>query len=159
MRFRKLRIAWSVGCAVACVLLIALWVRSYQYAIASYNGPKFGTFSAGVTSISGVFILRVNVEKDNDAFLIGDQWKISELDADQWRSLVGETELPWSRIWGMFGYENGAITTPYWFDAILLASLAAVPWIRWSKRFTLCTLLIATTIIALVLGAIVWAAA
>src|SRR3954454_24663816 len=29
MRFRKLRIAWSVGCAVACVLLIVLWVRSY----------------------------------------------------------------------------------------------------------------------------------
>jgi hypothetical protein len=29
MRFRKLRIAWSVACAIACVLLIALWVRSY----------------------------------------------------------------------------------------------------------------------------------
>src|SRR6476469_3147947 len=26
---RKLRIAWSVGCAIACVLLIVLWVRSY----------------------------------------------------------------------------------------------------------------------------------
>ena len=32
MRFRKLRIAWSVGCGlVACVLLIALWVRSYWF--------------------------------------------------------------------------------------------------------------------------------
>ena len=29
MKYRKLRIAWSVGCAIACVLLIALWVRSY----------------------------------------------------------------------------------------------------------------------------------
>src|SRR5689334_2253638 len=29
MKFRKLRIAWSVACGVACVLLIALWVRSY----------------------------------------------------------------------------------------------------------------------------------
>ena len=29
MRFRKLRIAWSVGCGIACVLLIVLWVRSY----------------------------------------------------------------------------------------------------------------------------------
>src|SRR5262245_14496481 len=28
MRFRKLRIAWSVGWGLACVLLIALWVRS-----------------------------------------------------------------------------------------------------------------------------------
>ena len=31
MRFRKLRIAWSVVCAIACVLLIALWVRSYWW--------------------------------------------------------------------------------------------------------------------------------
>ena len=29
MRFRKLRIAWSVVCGVTCVLLIGLWVRSY----------------------------------------------------------------------------------------------------------------------------------
>src|SRR4051812_42896523 len=29
MRFRKLRIAWSVLCGLACVLLIAVWVRSY----------------------------------------------------------------------------------------------------------------------------------
>src|SRR4051794_21674641 len=29
MSFRELRIAWSVGCAIACVLLIVLWVRSY----------------------------------------------------------------------------------------------------------------------------------
>jgi hypothetical protein len=29
MRFRKLRIAWSVVCSIVCVLLIVLWVRSY----------------------------------------------------------------------------------------------------------------------------------
>jgi hypothetical protein len=29
MKFRKLRLAWSVFCGIACVLLIALWVRSY----------------------------------------------------------------------------------------------------------------------------------
>ncbi len=30
MRFRKLRIAWSVVWGLAAVLLIALWVRSYD---------------------------------------------------------------------------------------------------------------------------------
>src|ERR1043165_6999457 len=30
MRFRKLRIAWSVFWGIACVLLIVLWVRSYS---------------------------------------------------------------------------------------------------------------------------------
>ena len=31
MRFRKLRIAWSVFWGLACVLLIVLWVRSYWF--------------------------------------------------------------------------------------------------------------------------------
>ena len=31
VRFRKLRIGWSVGCGIACVLLIALWARSYPH--------------------------------------------------------------------------------------------------------------------------------
>ena len=29
VRFRKLRIAFSATCLIACVLLIVLWVRSY----------------------------------------------------------------------------------------------------------------------------------
>jgi hypothetical protein len=29
-RFRKLRIAWSVGWSIICLLLIALWIRSYR---------------------------------------------------------------------------------------------------------------------------------
>jgi hypothetical protein len=29
MKFRKLRIAWSVACGILCLLLIVLWVRSY----------------------------------------------------------------------------------------------------------------------------------
>jgi hypothetical protein len=42
MRFRKLRIAWSVFWGSAAVLLIVFWVRSYGYgrtaAIASSHG-------------------------------------------------------------------------------------------------------------------------
>src|SRR3954471_23472340 len=30
MRFRKLRIAWSVVWGLACVLLVVLWVRSHR---------------------------------------------------------------------------------------------------------------------------------
>ena len=42
MRFRKLRIAWSVGWGVACLLLIALWVRSYWWVegVSVTNGPR-----------------------------------------------------------------------------------------------------------------------
>ena len=32
MSFRKLRIAWSVVCGIACLLLIVFWVRSVFFA-------------------------------------------------------------------------------------------------------------------------------
>ena len=31
MRFRKVRIVWSVAWGIACVLLVVLWVRSYWW--------------------------------------------------------------------------------------------------------------------------------
>jgi hypothetical protein len=42
-----------------------------------------------------------------------------------------------------------------WLLIILTAALAGVPWIRW--RFSLRTLLIATSLVAVVLGLIVYA--
>ena len=41
------------------------------------------------------------------------------------------------------------------YAVLVSATIAAAPWIRWSKRFTLRTLLIATTLVAVVLGVIV----
>jgi hypothetical protein len=32
MKYRKLRIAWSIGWGVLCLLLVVLWVRSYYTA-------------------------------------------------------------------------------------------------------------------------------
>ena len=39
----------------------------------------------------------------------------------------------------------------------ILAIVAAAPWIRWSKRFSVRTLLIATTLVAVLLGLVVYA--
>jgi hypothetical protein len=50
-----------------------------------------------------------------------------------------------------------AIMVPHWFPTMAIAILAAIPWLRWSKRFSLRALLIATTLVALVLGLVVWA--
>ena len=46
------------------------------------------------------------------------------------------------------------VQTPYWFLVALGVILAAASWVRW--RFTLRTLLIVTTLVAVVLGLIVW---
>ena len=51
-----------------------------------------------------------------------------------------------------FDAKKGEI--PYWFLTLFSAALAAAPWLRW--RFSLRTLLLAITLIAVVLGLIVW---
>ena len=39
MRYRKLRITWTAICAIACLLLLVLWVRSYwDYFVISLPG-------------------------------------------------------------------------------------------------------------------------
>jgi hypothetical protein len=53
-------------------------------------------------------------------------------------------------------YGNWPLTFPLWFPTALAATLAAGPWIPVSCRFSLRTLLIATTLVAVVLGLIVW---
>jgi hypothetical protein len=63
-----------------------------------------------------------------------------------------EFKLTWDK-------DHRAIQFPHWFAVTLLTTIALLPWSlshRW--RFTLRTLLIATTLVAIVLGLIVWAA-
>jgi hypothetical protein len=45
---------------------------------------------------------------------------------------------------------------PFWFPVLLTAFGATVTLIPWSRRFSLRTLLIATTLIAFVLGAVIY---
>lgn len=64
-----------------------------------------------------------------------------------------------SGIWGRFFYINEqgpAVTGPDWFLIGVAIALSAAPWLRWSNRFSLRTLLITTTLVAVVLGLIVW---
>src|SRR3954467_10005590 len=48
MRFRKLRIAWSVLCGLACILLIVMWMRSYYW-----NEMLVGPISASSIQVFG----------------------------------------------------------------------------------------------------------
>jgi hypothetical protein len=84
MRFRKLRIAWSVLCGLSCVPVSVLWLRSY--------------------------------------------WQ--------------RAEMYWAVV----------------FFASLSALFACIPWLPWSNRFSLRTLLLATTLVAVTLGVIAYVA-
>ena len=51
-------------------------------------------------------------------------------------------------------YPFASLSAPHWFVALLAVGISILPWLRW--RFSLRTLLIATTLVAVVLGVVVW---
>ena len=142
---RYLRIAFSATCLIACMLLIVLWVRSYwkmdildvplhrwQVVFGSYHGYALATFDGFETD-----------DRDWNMRSYGPTW-FPEFPT---RFRFGIQRVP------TFVYVEG----PYWVCVLVAATigiLAALPWIRW--RFSLRSLLIATTLVAVVLGVIVW---
>jgi hypothetical protein len=157
MRFRKLRIAWSVFCGLATVLLIALWARSYYWFDAWRIDPIYKAYSIGGQSGAGCFVLD-GVNSFTPAF---PQTKF------RYRGTTLDPFMPElppsSRVWGGFsarieGRDYFSFCVPYWFLVLAATTFAGIPWLPWwSSRFSLRTLLIATTLVAVVLGVIVWA--
>jgi hypothetical protein len=56
MRYRKLRIAWSVGWGVVCLALIVLWVRSYYVPSRLLRANTSQTEATGIQSSSGKIV-------------------------------------------------------------------------------------------------------
>jgi hypothetical protein len=150
MRFRKLRIAWSVLWAIAAVLLVALWVRSYwRIDMATYIHSIKMVFHP--SSLRGRIMLMVTPMTIIDGAGI-QTYSITQA--------TGIDQLPDAFLGFYFCHRpNSTIAIlPYWFVVLCTGILTAVPWIRWSNRFSLRTLLIAMTLVAVLLGLAVYAA-
>jgi hypothetical protein len=144
MEFRKLRIAWSVVWGVAAVLLIALWPRSYWYADDAARVQGCDVF--GIESACG----SLRPFKSKRVFVISENtWLYSsELLAYSNRAYKHSTFG-----WDAADYPDHFMAyVPHWLSATLTAMIASTPWLPY--RFKLRTLLIATTLVAIVLGLI-----
>jgi hypothetical protein len=148
MRFRKLRIAWSMFWGLACVLLMVLWVRSYY----RYDS---GTWHNGWGAL---------IDSEGGRLAIA-TFRSGDLSRPMGTGFYLESDPRESVWWGnstfCFGVETGDFDlpfyfVPYWLPFSIVALCAAIPWLRW--RFSLRTLLIATTLVAVVLGLIAYAA-
>ena len=143
MRFRYLRIAFSATCAIACVLLVAMWVRS-RYAYDGIYGPLPGSGFV-IMSRSGGLGVGLHCEKwaGGWSLFARPPWKVNL----PYRTALGFVEY-------MKDSEMYRLRLPYWCLILISVAFAAVPWLRW--RFSLRTLLIAITAIAVVLELVVW---
>ncbi len=143
MRYRKLRIAWSVGCGIACVLLILLWVRSYWCEEAVLGVRE--SYRWAIESRYGV--LQCYVAKGGNT--LRQSWNYYSISDEK----HGNAFRPTSFRWYYDPADVSDLSVPHWLPAIVFYALAALPWLQW--RFTTRTLLIATTLVAVVLGLVV----
>jgi hypothetical protein len=155
MKYRYLRIAFSVTCGIACVLLVVLWVRSF-HAKDSMRGCIAGSkLHMYLSTLKGEIALSFDEWRGNPHPWIFESKSNLENMSSVLPSVTGKPPLSWLGFRWYFKPNLWAIIFPYWFAVLLPASVASLPWLRW--QFSLRTLLIATTLVAVVLGLIVYA--
>jgi hypothetical protein len=149
MRYRKLRIAWSVGWGIVALLLTALWVRSYWWCD-TVQCPTSSRFCA--SSVNGVF--RVNIFSRGVSAGIGSSWAYNSLLTNQ---LPPQFRDGANWLWRSDRFMT-LVVFPIWAIVLAIAVSAVVPWkIALPRSFSLRTLLIATTLVAVLLGLVGWA--
>src|SRR4051794_37994418 len=132
MKYRKLRIAWSVFWGVACVLLIALWVRSYSIGDAvCWLDNSLHRIVVGSNS-GCIYLDRINDSPNGSP---GNGWNYFRFTPG------GFTGFRWTSPSGNLGIE-----IPFWFVVTVASSAAILP--SFPRRFSLRTLLITTTFLA-----------
>jgi hypothetical protein len=138
MKYRKLRIAWSAVCGVMCLVLsAACFALQYRGANVELmrrggSGPTVVQIYEGKLSLS--WVPRVTYRPGWAGQINRHGFRYSVYSNGSWHA--------WGPLWVV-----GAVLSA------VVAPLAALPWIGY--RFSLRTLLIATTLMAVGLGLIV----
>ena len=144
---KYLRIAVTALCLTACVLLVALWVRSYWW-IDIVDLPLSKSNYGSIVSVEG----HVSWDIDDSSA----NFRLQTYLVEDYRESV-EKANPWLKgvdFFKGFRFDSVQCHIPFWFVTLL----AGVPAIALSlptyRRFSLRALLIATTLVAILLGVI-----
>lgn len=178
---RLLRYCATAFFVVVCALLIALWVRSYQTADRLHGRiwfPESFLLAAKEGSVTLV-VLRWHGaanwwQWEIQSYSVDDEMSFPVGPVDQYESALRfgwitnpiymvmpstQTLADGSQVsmWGAATatLRGGGPIVPFWFLVVLCGVLAAVPWFKPAWRFSLRTLLIVITLVALVLGLVV----
>jgi hypothetical protein len=146
-----LRIAFSVFFGIACVLSIALWVRSFSWwddAIVRISSTEVHPISAEGRIV--IFVQKTSIKKMFSHFA-------NPLSMHQ--SPEGGERHPWFGVYlwqsRTAGQSVAIVKVAHCVLVMVAGALAIIPWCPF--KFSLRSLLIATTAAAAVLGVMVWA--
>jgi hypothetical protein len=134
------RVAFSAVCGIACLLLVVLWVRT-RFTCDHIFGPLTSTWDVIIASRQGGISFRLVRYSLPD-------WTWDELSPEAFAHKI------YPGILGLGLYlsptkDDFVLRLPYWIFIVTTVAVATIPWIKW--RFSLRTLLIATTLVAVVL--------
>jgi hypothetical protein len=152
-KFHKLRIAWSVAWGIACVLLVVLWVRSlHRIDRLTWHYRNAEAFQVGTSP--GQISIAAFVDQPVPSWAIhqlGRQWMTEWF---QSMRLINGTMRWWFHVTSTNTHRSASI--PDWFVILICCALGSIPWLR--LQFSLRTLLIATALVAVALGLIMYTA-
>ena len=172
---RWLRIAVSAVCLVVFVGVTVLWVRSYRV-VDSLRGPITAIRSFDLDSTKGRLILCHGpyTQRTRASWPWGMDSRWGLLHESGMGQNLRFTNLPPLTTFPDFSVVKNRpsgpaiaagfwiVIIPHWFPAVIFASLATIPWLfYWSRlqfKFSLRTLLIVTTLVAMILGLGAWLA-
>jgi hypothetical protein len=159
--WKYLKLGSTAFCLLATLLLCVLWVRSYW--LCDIFETKTNSGIVHLESRRGVVIYQVifyNFKPGWPAAMRAEVVKQLSLGRIHSSYPVAESYSfsGFKPFLGFGRFNSGATTIVFardWFTVLFSAALAIIPWIP--LRFSLRTLLIATTLIALMLGLAVYA--
>ena len=145
---KYLRITATALSLTACVLLIALWVRNFWWSDVAWT-PLPGGWQVVIASADGQVEFGFSQAQNRRDVA---SWGLETYTAS--RNSAFEVLVPQKRVirYHVFGNRNFALVLPHWLLTTVVLLLAIVPWIPWSRRFTIRTLLVFTAITSVVLA-------
>ena len=151
LRFRRLRIALSAFCGLTAVLLLVLFVWSYWW-LGAIVIPLSRNRVVALYAIKGTVGAGTSIAQRRRPLTF------DALSADRaievWRDVNVTPPSPW--FGGIIKIKETdliSVYLPTWIVIGVVVAMSVAPWTRW--QFTLRTLLIATTLIAVLFGLMV----
>ena len=146
---RHLRIAFAATCLIACGLLIVLWVKSYWLLDGVWiRYSQTPSRSVRLFTERGRLVVQPLKDSPTLSFFY-EHHKVEDASAGRPDDDGRDPGGWWFQVLHWSG--DPLYFIPMWFPTLIVGAAAALC-IPWSRRFSFRTLLIATTLLAVLLG-------